>query len=167
MITRTALGIMSAFLAVLAIGGCYSPGGGIMPRAGGAVTYYSTERSLKTVKFIDIRTNEEFFTIDIPADKQLSYQIDPGKGDDPVNTPDLLRYEVMPMGTSMGSLHNAMTIPNAASRRIDVYVSQGPTFAKGVPERQLRTDEVANRPDWWTPKGGPMPEDQSRTLYDR
>lgn len=167
MVIRNALALAAACGAAFLISGCYSPGGGMMPRAGGAMTYYSTERSLKTVKIIDIRDNEEFFTIDIPPDKQLVIQFDKGKGDDPVQTPDLMRYEVMVMGTSMGSLHNAMTVPNAASRRIDVYVSQGPEYSKAPADRQLRTDEVANRPDWWTPKGGPMPDDKSRNLYDK
>ena len=167
MAIRTTWAFPAAIVAAFVISGCYSPGGGIMPRAGGAMTWVSTERSIKTIRIIDIRDNEEFFSIDIPVDRQLVIEFDKGMGDDPVNTPDLMRYEVMIAGTSMGTLHNAMTVPNAASRRIDVYVTQGPEYAKGSEaQRQLRTDEINNRPDWWTPKGGPMPDDKSRSLYD-
>jgi len=168
MVNRTALAMTALAGMTFVISGCYSPGGGAMPSSTSALTYLSTERSLKTVKMIDIRNNEEFFSIDVPPDRQLVIVFDEGKGDNPQITPDLLRYEVMPQGTSMGTLHNAMTVPNAASRRIDVYVSQGPEYAKTPNgEKLLRTDEVTNRPDWWTPKGGPMPDDKSRSLYDK
>src|SRR5437762_3542680 len=78
----------------LAATGCHSPSGGVFPHTGGSITYYSTESSPKTVKLIDLRTNEELFAVDIPAGKQLTLNFDKGAGDDPVNSPDLMRYEV-------------------------------------------------------------------------
>lgn len=167
MVIRRALAAAAIVGSAVAVVGCYSPGGGAMPSSTSALTYVSTERSLKTVKLVDIRNNEEFFSMDIPPDRQLVITFDEGMGDNTQMTPDLMRYEVMPQGQSMGTLHNAMTVPNAASRRIDVYVSQGPEYAKPPVDQQLRTDQAANRPDWWTPKGGPMPDDKSRNLYDK
>lgn len=167
MIVRSTFGIGLGLVFAAGLGGCYTPSGGLFPSGGGPLTYYSTETSPKTVKIIDMRSMEEVFVIDIPAGKQLVLDFDKGGGDDPVNTPDLLRYEVNDIGTTAGTLHNAMTVPNGASRRIDVYLRQAPEYAGGPPQRALRSDEVANRPDWWTPKGGPMPENKARNLYDR
>jgi len=150
----------------LALAGCYSPGGGFMPRAGGSTTYYSTEMMQKSITMVDTRTNEVFFTMDIPPGKQLVIDFDAGEGDNPVTTPDLLRWEVMDQGTMTGRLHNSKTVPNATSRRVDVTLHHGTTYANAPPELPLRTDQVRDRPEWWTPAGGPMPEDKRTKMYD-
>jgi hypothetical protein len=151
-----ALGLAS----VAALPACYSPGGAIMPYTGGAYTYYSYEMKPKTVRVVDLRTNEVVFSMDIPPGKQLTMDFVTGKGDDPIYTPDLMRYEVFDMGTKIGKLHNVMTVPSAANRRIDVTLREGPEYITAPPERTLRTDEMEDRPDWWTPAGGELPEDQ-------
>ena len=150
----------------LGAGGCHSPGGGWLPMSGGSQTYSSTEMMQKTVTMIDQRTNEVFFSIEIPPGKQLSIDFDKGEGDDPVNTPDLMYYEIMDAGTSCGKLHNSMTVPNATCRLIKVDLRRGVEYAPGKPDRELRTDETADRPAWWTPEGGPMPEDKKTAMYD-
>lgn len=159
-----------AFLAAITlggvVGGCHSPGGGIMPHTGGSHTFYSTEAMQKTVTLVDTRSNTVVFSIDIPVGKQLTMDFDSGEGDDPVNTPDLLRYEIMDLGTRIGKLNNSMTVPNAASRRLDVLINSSPQYAAKPAQRPLRTDELADRPDWWTPEGGPMPEDKAMGMYD-
>ena len=53
-----------------------------------------------------------------------------------------------------------MSVPNAASRRVDMYQRLGPEYMTAAPDRMLRTDELADRPEWWTPAGGELPEDQ-------
>ena len=154
-------------LTLIAASGCYSPGGGLFSSTDGAHTFYSTETMQKSVTLVDLRTNEVVYHIDIPAGKQLTFDFETGEGDDPVNTPDLLRYEIMDVGTKSGKLNNSLTVPNAASRRLDVEVRQRIEVAGGSPTRALRTDEMADRPDWWTPQGGPMPDDRRLDLYDR
>ena len=79
-------------------------------------------------------------------------------GDDPVMTPDRMMYEVFETGVQTGRLGNMMTVPNAACRRIDVSIRDGTELAEQPPELRLRVDEEADRPAWWTPKGGPLPE---------
>lgn len=148
------------------LAGCYSPGGGFMPRAGGSTTYYSNEMMQKTITMVDTRTNEVFFSMDVPPGKQLVIDFDEGEGDNVVATPDLLRWEVMDLGTMTGRLHNSKTVPNASSRRVDVTLHRGTTFANAPPELPLRTDQTRDRPEWWTPAGGPMPEDKRTKLYD-
>ena len=157
----------AAALLCLAAGCVYhSPDGGILPQSGGSHTYYSTQTQPKTVVMTDLRSDEEFFRLEIPAGKQFTFDFLEEEGDDTVNTPDLMRYEIWPIGTTYGRLRNALSVPNAMSRRIDVFLRDG-EYASADPARRLRTDEMIDRPAWWTPEGGPMPEDDETTLYDR
>jgi hypothetical protein len=154
-----------AGLGLLAVAGCHNPQGGIMPYTGGTSTYYSTETYPCTVTLVDTRTGETFFTLEIPVGKQLTLDFKKGEGDDPVNTPDLMRYEVWPIGTSVGTLRNALTVPDQWSRRIDVNYRRAPEYAPRPPEEELRIDSM--RPDWWSPLGGSMPANPATTLYDK
>jgi hypothetical protein len=157
----SAHGIAAALAgAIVLAAGCYRPQGALMPTSGGAQTYFSTEALPKTVKVMDLRTGETIFTLDIPAGKQLTLDFQAGEGDDQIGSPDLMRYEVFDLGTETGKLRSAMSVPGAVSRRIDVFIRQGPEYALGVPDRPLRTDELIDRPDWWTPRGGPLPADR-------
>lgn len=160
-----------AFLA-LALGGCQGTnnGGGMFAYTGGPTTIESTETIQKTVRMVDLRSGEVFFSMDIPAGKQLTFDFDRGDGDDPVYTPDIMRYEIKDAnGTwgGFGKLHSAMTCPNAASRRVDVFVKQGIQYTPAPPEQAaLRTDQMKDRPDWWTPRGGALPDDRRHEVYD-
>lgn len=149
-----------------ALAGCYAPGGGMMPRTGGPQTFVSTELMQKTIVIYDTRTNEALHTFEIPPGKQLVLDFDDGEGDNPVNTPDLLRWDILDKGTRFGKLHRAMSVPDAASRRLEVMVHRGPAYVAESPLQALRTDQPSDRPDWWTPKGGPMPEDKRTGMYD-
>ena len=141
--------------------------GGMWSYTGGPQTIASTETVQKRVRMVDRRSGEVFFSIDIPPGKQLTYDFDRGDGDDQVYTPDLLRYEVKEIGDRNGSLSNAMTVPGEASRMVEVYVRQGVQYANQPPEAAaLRTDQAADRPDWWTPRGGALPENSSHKIYD-
>lgn len=153
-------------LCALPLAGCYSPGGGMFSSMGGPQTFRSTESLQKTVTLIDLRSGETVFSIDVPPGKQLTFDFSRGEGDDPVYTPDLMRYEIQDAGTSFGKLSNAMTVPNAASRRVEVSVRQTVEYAATPEQRALRTDEMRDRPAWWTPKGGPLPEDTTLGMYD-
>ena len=152
---------------VFVAAGCHRPQGAIIPYTGGSQTYASTERMPKNVELIDTRTGDVVFAMEIPAGKQLSLDFREGEGDDPVYTPDLMRYQVFENGTEIGRLRNAMSVPSAASRRLDVNLRTGPEYVTAAPDRPLRTDELEDRPDWWTPRGGPMPADPTGlTTYD-
>jgi len=148
-------------------GGCYRPGGAFMSYTGGAQTYYSTETMPKTVRLRDLRTSDVVFEMDIPPGKQLSLDFVTGDGDDPVQSPDLMRYEVFDMGTLTGKLTNAMSVPAASSRIIEVVLRDGVEYITAAPDRTLRTDELIDRPSWWTPEGGKLPEhDTGLSIYD-
>ena len=100
--------------------------------------------------------------------KQLTLKFYEGKGDDPVYSPDLMKYAILDLGSQSGSLSSALTVPPAASRRIDVYYRHGTEYTPANAAAHYRTDQVANRPAWWTPEGGPMPEqgNPAMTMYD-
>lgn len=162
---RTPLAIGSTALLAF-LGGCFTPGGGLMPYTGGATTYYSPQNRPKTITIVDTRTGEMIFSLAIPAGQQLTLDFLPDDGDDPVERPDLMRYQIWPIGTTTGRLTNAMSVPNAACRRIDVTFRPGPEYATAPPERHLRSDRPADRPDWWSPKGGPVPDESPVDAYD-
>ena len=148
-----------AISACLVLPACHRPHGAMIPWSGGSHTYWSTETQPKTVRLVDLRTDEVLFNIDIPPGKQLVIDFLSGEGDDPVYTPDLMRYEVMDLGNEFGKLRSAMSIPAAPSRRLEMSIRQGPEYVTAAPDRVLRTDELGDRPDWWTPRGGQLPND--------
>jgi hypothetical protein len=150
------LAVLAATVLTVATG-CHAPGGAMMRRSGGSITYYSTEVEPISIRMIDLRNHEVIFSMDIPAGKQLTLDFLPEKGDDPALRPDLMRYDVWDIGTRTGRLRNSLTVPTASSRRIDVFYREGPEFMEAPPDQQLRSDELAERPPWWTPQGGPLP----------
>jgi len=159
--------LMLGVAAALVLAGCYSPSGGLVKRRKSAATYYSSPHYPATVTIVDTRTEEPFFTIEIPPGQQLVLDFKEGKGDDNVLTPDLMTYQLFKVGTGIGRLTNSVTVPDSFSRRIDVDYREGPEAEPQKPDRPPRSDELADRPDWWTPEGGKRPEDDRTTLYDR
>ena len=118
MTTMRCLAPITALL-ILPLAACqiYKPGGNAwFEGPTSAMTFYSTEDSPKTVTLVDIRSGERVFIMEIPAGKQLVLDFVGDNGDDPVNTPDLMKWEVFPIGTGYGALSNAMTVPNRWSR---------------------------------------------------
>ncbi len=158
---RTLLLITSVTLLLV---GCYNPRGAFYPYVGQAVTYWSTERKPTTITIIDTRTMEPFFTVEIPVGKQLVLDFKDGDGDDNVLTPDLMRYEVFEVGTTTGTLRNALTVPDQFSRRIDVTYRPAPEYAQVPKDQQDRVDK--NKPDWWSSEGGPKPGNAAIQMHD-
>ena len=159
---------LAAIATTFCLTGCHRPHGALLSYAGGSYTYYSYETAPKTIRVLDLRSDDVVFTMDVPAGKQLTIQFLEGKGDDPVYTPDAMQYEVMEMGTTTGSLANMMSVPGAGNRRIEVMLRQGPEYAEAEADQVLRTDQLIDRPDWWSPRGGPLPEDRlGSRMYDR
>lgn len=153
--------------AVVSLTACHTPGGGLFASADGPSTIISTETMQKSISMVDLRSGEVFFAMDIPPGKQLVWQFHKGEGDDPVYTPDLMHFEVQEAGDKFGKLRNTMTVPGASSRRSDVTVKQVVQYqAPSNEQAALRSDQAADRPDWWTPRGGAMPEDRRLNLYD-
>jgi hypothetical protein len=98
-------------VSLAAITGCYAPDGGFNPTSGRGFTYESTSMRPLTVSVIDTRTEEPFFTMEIPPGKQLTFSFKEGGGDDPVYTPDRMNYSVWDNGVTTGHLDNQLTCP--------------------------------------------------------
>jgi len=152
-------------VSLAAITGCYAPDGGFNPTSGRGFTYESTSMRPLTVSVIDTRTEEPFFTMEIPPGKQLTFAFKEGGGDDPVYTPDRMNYSVWDNGVTTGHLDNQLTCPPTSCRRIDVEIRKGPVWPEPDPAVRLRTDQAADRPAYATPKGGAAP-DASKKQYD-
>ena len=158
---------LSLLLLPFALIGCYTPQGGLLPSSIGALTYYSTAEEPKSVSLIDLRNGDNVFEMKIPVGKQLVIQFYDGSGDDPVYTPDLMKYQIFDIGTQVGALQNSITVPDAYSRRIDVFMRAGDRYEAPEANRPLRTDELLDRPAGWTPAGGPADfRDDPMTTYD-
>ena len=156
---KRSLALATVLGAFVSISGCYTPGGGIIPNSYGSQTYFSKETRPATVELVDTRNQEVVFRMEIPPGKQLVVDFVAGGGDDPVYTPDLMRYQVMDIGTQTGRLRSSMTVPSQWSRRVDIYYREGAEYKPQPQDNALRTDQLEDRPSWWTPEGGEMPED--------
>jgi hypothetical protein len=145
-----------ALLAALA--SCYSPDGGFMPGSGRGYTYVSTSMQPLTISVTDVRTQEQFFVMEIPPEQQLTFNFLEGGGDDPIYTPDRMMYAVWPAGTQNGKLDNQLTCPPASARRIDIDIRKGPIWPEPDATARLRTDQAADRPPYATTQGGKIPK---------
>ena len=161
--TLLATGLSGAFI----LTGCHGPSGGLFPHTGASQTYVSTEMQPKNVQVVDNRSGEVLFEMEIPVGKQLTIDFVKDRGDDPVYTPDLLRWQLFDIGTRIGSLRSSMSIPAGTSRRIEVSMRPAPEYLAADPNDDLRVDEPDERPDWWSPRGGDRPDVSGRTRYDR
>ena len=132
----------SSALGCLVLNGCYAPDGAMMNYTGQAMTYESNEWQQKTITLVDVRTETPVFSMTVPPGKWLIIQFDKDGGHDPHFAPDLMRYDVKPMGSRTGRLSNSMSVPDAGSRRIDVDVTQIRAYEPTEPERAKRSDEA-------------------------
>ena len=153
--------LLLAFLAA----GCYAPDGGFIPSSNSTFTYYSTTESPKTISIIDVRTEESFFTMELPVGKQLTFKFLDGGGDNSIYTPDRMQWEIYKMGTKSGRLTNQLTVPPAGARRIQIALRPTPEWPEEDEQYRLRTDKDADRPDHWSPQGGKLPNDLP--IYDQ
>lgn len=166
MFTRTS-SIRTAAAAIvggiaLTLGGCHGPGGALIGYTGASQTYASTTWSPKTVRVLDLRTNETVFEVDVPVGQQLTIDFIEEGGDDPVYTPSRMRYQIWEVGTRTGKLQNSLTVPSAKDRLVVVDVRQGPEYADGENAATLgRVDDAEDRPGWWSPRGGQIPARES------
>ena len=154
--------LAAGLVSVGAVSGCYSTKGGLMPASNSTFTYVSETWSPKTIKVVDTRTDEVFFSLTLPVSKQLTFQFLTGGGDDPVVTPDRMLWEVWDAPHSTGKLSNQLTCPPASARRIQVVLRDTPEYPPDPEDYRLRVDEPGDHPDHWTPQGGELPKGDDR-----
>lgn len=134
-----------AGLLVLSAGGCkglieYKPGG--MMKSLDEFTYESTAWQPLTVTLIDTRDDTEYWSVDVPQDKKLTFRFYDGEAEDssPL-TPDMMRWEIYDDSFYLTRLRSSMPVPPADARRVDVTIRQGPEFPEGIDAPPL-TDQL-------------------------
>ena len=137
----------------------YSTKGGWLPSSNATFTCVSTSSSPKTVRIIDTRNEEAFFSLRLPVGKQLTFKFMDGKGDDPMYTPDRMLWEIWDAPHKNGKLSNQLTVPTASARSIRVEIRPAPEWPEDDERYRLRVDLEEERPDHWTPQGGVIPKD--------
>jgi hypothetical protein len=150
---------------VVSLVGCYAPDGGAYPSSNGTFTYYSTTTSPKTIAIVDARSEAAFFTLELPVGQQLTFKFLTGGGNDEIETPDRMQWELFDIGTGTGRLTNQMTVPPAMARRIQIAIRPVPEQPPADDSSLLVVENENGTPGHLSPRGGRMPND--KPLYDQ
>ncbi|MCP4759602.1 MAG: hypothetical protein GY894_03495 [Planctomycetes bacterium] len=143
---RRCLAECLGLIGILLVTGCTLKGGGLLPSAAGTsspLTWESTAACPKTIAIVDTRTGETVFELDIPLGEQLSIQFfehkDPQKHPE---SPDIMRYTLLPLGRWVGALDESIEVPHAWNRRIDVFFRTPDSYTPPDPTREVVPLEV-------------------------
>ena len=125
---KTATTALAAAL-LLTSAGCYSIGG--VPASRDKFQYESHPHMPATVTILDTRTGEAIWSMDVPVGRKLAIRFYEGrKADDATaNLPALMRWQVVNIGKSAGSLRNEVAVPRYTARKIDYELREGPEYA--------------------------------------
>lgn len=156
MITRSTLSralTCSAVLALSLSAGCFGhrPGGNMS--SNDFFTYESTPHMPLSVSLVDTRDGSVFWAVDVPVGQKLAlgFHEERSRQAD-IDTPDLMRWEIYSASLRTSSLRNAMAVPPAEARRLEMVVREGPEYPV-APNPTVRVEPVA------TSYGGtPMPQ---------
>lgn len=149
-----------SMLALLFLGGCFNPNGGVT----GYFAYISTPMAPKTVVIYDMRTGKPFFVQEVPVGKQLNFRFLPDGGDDPLYSPSRLQWGIGQAGDNAGKLDNQLTCPPEEACRIQVELRAPEEPVAPDSERYRVEDEDA--PGHLTPEGGELPLRHNQRIYE-
>jgi len=96
-------------------------------------TYISQAHSPKTVELVDTRTGEVVWSVDVPVGQQLTFRFYENREPDNIYTPAMMRWDIYRAKQFFGRKANALLVPPAEARRIDVHVRPGPEYAPMPP----------------------------------
>lgn len=128
-----ALALSTAVMGSL-MGGCWTPGGN--QYSNDSYTYFSTTYMPQTVTVIDTRTDQPVFSVDIPVGKELVMKFHEGSGTKLANGepsslyPDLLKWDIWPLGREFGNPTQSLDVPPYHARRVDVTLRDTPETPK-------------------------------------
>ncbi|MEL7472930.1 MAG: hypothetical protein AAGK04_06380 [Planctomycetota bacterium] len=89
-------------------------------------TWVSTSHQPKTVVLVDTRTEEPFWSVDIPVGQQLTIRFDEDDAPENIQTPAAMRWDLHEAGTRYRRLQNIQLVPAASVRRIDLELRPAP-----------------------------------------
>jgi hypothetical protein len=127
---RGRLAVAAGLLLALGTGGCYYPGG--PGYSADTFTYESTSWQPWTVTVVDTRTGQTIWSVDVPVGKQLVVAFKPDRGNKDTGMPDLMQWEIFPLGTRTGTLTNSLVCPPAGSRRLDPTLRPTPELPEDM-----------------------------------
>jgi hypothetical protein len=97
-------------------------------------TYESTPDYPQNISIVDWTTNETLLTVEVPVGQQLVIRFYADHDTKNAARPDILRWKLMPKGTSFGELTNSLPVPDYNHRRIDVALRKsGESVPKPAP----------------------------------
>ena len=94
------------------------------------MVYMSRPHDPKTVTLVDTRTGEPLWTMDVPVGRKLVVNFESGRAQGTPDRPDLMRWGLMDESDRMGRTHNAMPVPRANARRLDVSLRPTPEHSR-------------------------------------
>lgn len=110
------------------VGGCAHSEGGNM-QSMDRFTYVSTSYQPKTLVLLDTRDGEEIWSVDVPVGQKLVVQFEEGKAKNATpENPDLMKWELGSADQSRLTLRNAIPVPPASARRIDMTLRDTPEW---------------------------------------
>jgi hypothetical protein len=107
----------AAILTAASLTGCYAEGG--LGYSDDNYTFVSRPYQPWVITLKDTRTNQDFWTVEVPVGKQLVIQFREDGGTKDTYTPDLMEWGFMEPGTQTARLGNSMPVPPSNSRRLD------------------------------------------------
>lgn len=107
------------------ISGCnYKPGGPL--ESIDRYTYTSTPYMAQNVTLIDTTKGETVWACEVPVGQQLVIKFINEGTDATARGTDVMRWSLMPIGSSQKSLENEIVCPPAPSRRVDGTLRESP-----------------------------------------
>jgi hypothetical protein len=157
----TILGLIAVSGAMAGCSGLYQykPGGGLLASPYSPITYYSTEQVPKTITIVDLRSDEPIFVMEIPVGQQLVLDFEEAVTFGLIHTPELMRYQLFPLGTQYGPLESQITVPVATLRRIDVTIRPDGLLEQRLTQDvalPVRSDELLDQQPVWGDGSGPQ-----------
>lgn len=128
--TRAIVGAMIGVGACVSLAGCYTEGG--LGYSDDNYTYVSRPYQPWVITLKDLRTNQDFWTVEVPVGKQLVLQFRKDQGTKDSYTPDLMEWGLMEPGTQTARLGNSLPVPPANARRLDPIIRTTPELPPGM-----------------------------------
>lgn len=132
--------------AVAAMSACYYPGG--PGYSADQHTYESTAWQPWTVTVRDTRTGEAVWSLDVPVGQQLVVRFREGRGTDDQHTPDMMQWDLMPVGKRFGQgLHNSVPVPPSHARRLEPELRAVPELPADMEYTRRPADDHGSERD--------------------
>lgn len=157
--------LSSLVVASAVLTGCYTTSPQLWETSVENYSYASTSQRPVTIALVDTRDDSEFFRMEVPVGKQLSFSFTETGGDDPVKRPAKLSWCINNSTDWFASPSNTQSAPPMYARRIDYYVRPQGEYKPKPPEMPMAA-EPTEKPAWQTKDGGPGPTPNVKKLYD-